>query len=146
MNKTKELYLALLVLFEMTSLNLYKSFRFLDISTLNDDIIVIKYTNQIKIDTEEVQQLIDTIFLLYDSGFNKLISDARSPQLIITKDALDLFAKHTDELLMEVKHAIVVIHPAMRLLAGFYLKFSKPTIPTQTFSKIKDAIKWVRVK
>tara|TARA_R110002049_G_scaffold272734_3_gene450388 strand:+ start:4997 stop:5389 length:393 start_codon:yes stop_codon:yes gene_type:complete len=130
----------------MKEQNLYKSFRFLDIFTLSDDLIIIKYNNQILLDIEEAQHLIKALLPLYELGFKHIVSDAQNPQLNITKEALDLFAKHTDGLDLNIKHAIVVIHPAMRLLAGFYLRFSKPSVPSKSFNSMDHAIAWLRSK
>ena len=69
-------------------------------------------------------------------------SDVRKVQSV-TKAARDYFARPENQEFIRA-NAILVHSPLNRMLANFYLRVNKPTLPTQMFTQESDAINWLR--
>lgn len=128
----------------MENLTPFKEFPFLTVFTFGDKFILIKFKNNGRIGVKEAKESIESFEELNRQGYTKVLTDATVKHFEITKDALDLAAKHPHGPKYNIKHAILVNHSGIRLLAGFFLKFSKPTIPTRIFSVSEDAINWLK--
>ncbi len=128
----------------MENLTPFKEFPFLTVFTFGDKFILIKFKNNGRIGVKEAKESIESFESLNKQGYTRVLTDATVKNFDITKDALDLAANHPHGPKYNIKHAIVVNYAGIRLLAGFFLKFSKPTIPTKIFNKLEGAEKWLK--
>lgn len=128
----------------MENLTPFREFPFLTVYTFGDKFILIKFKNNGRIGVKEAKESIESFEELNKLGYNYVLTDATVKHFDISKDALDLAAKHPNGPKYNISHAILVNHSGIRLLAGFYLKFSKPTIPTMIFSSSNEAINWLK--
>lgn len=105
-----------------------------------EGILIAHYTNgNINLDMAK-QIVIDR--LNYQDGKNYPAMAYANDIISITKEARDYFATIGNEGML----AIGAIMPSTfnRMIGNFYLKVSKPTIPTLLFSTEEEAIIWLK--
>ncbi|MBC7694847.1 MAG: hypothetical protein H7141_05295 [Burkholderiales bacterium] len=82
-------------------------------------------------------------------ALNELIQDSKYAFLYYTQDNTvthsndaRAFGKENENAVPRLCTAVVVNSLAHKLVANFYLKFDKPTIPFKVFHKMDDAERW----
>ena len=61
----------------------------------------------------------------------------------VTKEARDFFS-HDDGVKNMKKLALLTGSPISKMFGNFFLKISKPTIPTRLFTRQEDALVWLK--
>lgn len=105
-----------------------------------EDILIAHYTNgNINLDMAK-QIVIDRLNYQDEKNYPAMVY--ASDIISITKEARDYFATIGNEGML----AIGAIMPSTfnRMIGNFYLKVSKPTIPTLLFSTEEAAITWLK--
>lgn len=82
-------------------------------------------------------------------ALNELVEDKKYAFLYYTEDdtvthssEARAFGKKNENAVPKLCTAVVVNSLAHKLVANFYLKFNKPTIPFKVFDQMNDAEKW----
>ena len=97
----------------------------------------ITYRNNVYIDLNAAMQIVKDRILVHDGKSLPVLCDTRSIQYI-TKPARDYLAIEGSILISAV--AFVTEPSVSELVAKFYLRSSKPTVPTQIFTYIHEAL------
>jgi hypothetical protein len=111
--------------------------------TLEDGIIIAIYKPNLKIDLKVAKATVEARKVISNGNVFPGLADIRNLKSI-TDEARDwLGTKEPNELLSSC--AVLTNNPIQNLLANFYLKFSKPPIPTKLFTDKSKAIRWLRL-
>jgi hypothetical protein len=130
----------------MKTLALYKEFPYLNIYYSDNNIIYIKIKEGQKLELQQTEELLSNVEPLGIKGYKYLLTNATVNHFDTCKASLDAIALHSNWRKYFLKHAIVTKHSTLRLLAGFYVKFSNPSISTKIFDNEENAIKWLKSK
>ena len=90
---------------------------------------------------EHVQRVRDWAMKHTGGNRYKLLSSPE-PQANVSSELRE-YLSHPDRLKYALADALVVSNFAHRLLADFYLKFSRPILPTRTFPSEEAAREWL---
>lgn len=105
--------------------------------SLDHDILYITYNNGVSIDLNAAIQIVNDRLFLHEGQFLPILCDIRSVKEV-NKSARDYLAMEGSTLIKAV--AFIVEPPVSEVLSKFYIQTSKPTIPTQAFENIEEAL------
>lgn len=103
---------------------------------LEDDILLIIYSDGVSIDLKAAVQVVEDRLLLQQGERMLVICDIRGIKEI-NKSARDYLALEGSVLIEAV--GIIVAPPVSEILSTFYLRTSKPPIPNESFHSIEEA-------
>lgn len=111
--------------------NDYTSYRF------DDGILHIVYHQDVIIDLKAAMQIVKDRLHLHEGRFLPILCDIRGIKEI-NKSARAYVAIEGSTLIKAV--AVIVEPPVSKMLSEFYIKTSKPPIPTESFENMEDAL------
>ena len=112
--------------------------------TLYDNRIVkIRFKDGIAFELHDAIEANQTMFNLAKGNTFLSLVDSINVRGEISNEALNHFAKHPLTKGVRVAEAIVIDSLHNRILANFYVKFTKSHNPVKIFSKMDSAIKWL---
>lgn len=91
----------------------------------------------------EALELCNAICEICDDTPSKFITDARGVGGFVDPAARKVIKDHPGMKQVRVAEAFVVDNLSNRLIAESYMKFDKPSNPTEVFDKIEDAMEWL---
>jgi len=102
-----------------------------------DRILYITYKDGVNIDLKAAVQIVKDRLLLHEGQSLPVLCDIRGVKEI-NKSARDYLAMEGSVLIKAV--AFIIKPPVSEMLSKFYLKTSKPPIPTASFEDIEEAL------
>ncbi len=109
-------------------------------SLRSDGIIQTRVKNDCDVRIEDAKYLLE--------AYLKLGEGKKVPHLIIfaefamaDRDVLEYVAEEANE--FGKADAVVISSMAQKILANFYLKFQKPSVPTKFFKSEDEAVEWL---
>lgn len=113
------------------------------ITLYDNSIVKIRFKDGVKFELEDAVEANQTMFdLAKGKPFLSLV-DSVDVRGEISNEALEHFAKHPLTKGIRRAEAIVINSLHNRILANFYLKFSKSHNPVKVFSRMEPAVKWL---
>lgn len=110
--------------------NNYASYKF------TDDIVFIRYHIGITIDYDAAVKIVEDRLILQEGQALPVLCDIRGVK-DINKSARDYLALEGS---LHIKAVAFIVEPPLsEIMSKFYLKASKPPIPTKAFQTMKDA-------
>jgi hypothetical protein len=113
------------------------------ISLFDNRIIKIRFKDGVDFVLEDAIIANQTMYDLAEGNPFLSLVDTINVRGQISKDAMEHFAKDTLTKGIRVAEAIVVDSLHNRILANFYLKFTKSHNPVKVFNKMDKAIEWL---
>lgn len=108
--------------------------------SLDNDILYITYSNNVCIDLNAAVQIVKDRLSMHEGQFLSVLCDIRGVKEI-NKPARDYLAMEGSTLIKAV--AFIVEPPVSEVLSIFYLKTSKPPIPTKSFENLDNALEFL---
>jgi hypothetical protein len=115
--------------------NDYTSYRF------HDDVLHIIYHQGVCIDLNAAVQIVKDRLLLQEGISLPILCDIRGIKEI-NKSARAYLAMEGSTLIKAV--AVIVEAPVSEMMSEFYIRTSNPSIPTQSFENLEDAMVFLR--
>ncbi|MFD0991139.1 hypothetical protein ACFQ1R_13610 [Mariniflexile jejuense] len=115
--------------------NDYTSYRF------HDDVLHIIYHQGVCIDLNAAVQIVKDRLLLQEGVSLPILCDIRGIKEI-NKSARAYLAMEGSTLIKAV--AVIVEAPVSEMMSEFYIRTSNPSIPTQSFENLDDAMVFLR--
>lgn len=106
-----------------------------------DGILIGTYKKGITIDLKTAQEIVAHRLEASEGRSFVALADVRGIK-VSTKEARDYFAKEGTKGLTAL--AILTGNYLTAAMSNFYIKFSKPKIPTRVFKTREEALKWLR--
>lgn len=113
------------------------------ITSYDNAIVKIRFNEDADFKLEDAIEANQTMVNLAEGQSYLSLVDSINVRGQITTEALNHFANHPLTKGVRVAEAIVIDSLHNRILANFYLKFSKSHNPVKVFSKMDPAIKWL---
>ncbi|MFG6686744.1 hypothetical protein ACGK9U_09200 [Mariniflexile sp. HNIBRBA6329] len=111
--------------------NDYTSYRF------HNDVLHIIYHQGVSIDLNAAVQIVKDRLFLHEGRTLPILCDIRGIKEI-NKSARAYLAMEGSTLIKAV--AVIVEPPVSEMMSEFYIRTSNPTIPTQSFENLEDAM------
>jgi len=111
---------------------------------LRKDYVYVCYTDLCVIEIDDAKVLADMAIELCRGKAYPFITDVLGKTIRISNEAREYFAKYPPLISIRKSHAILVNNMASKLLANFFIKFHRPTEKTRVFTKLDDALAWIR--
>lgn len=107
-------------------------------------ILLVQYHAKTIIDVSKAKIVIESVGpIIHQYNILFGITDARVKDLNITREARQLYSNNST-LKKNKKHAIIVNHFPIRMLANFFIKIDVPVIPSRVFNSLKSAEEWLQ--
>jgi len=113
------------------------------ITSYDNAIVKIRFKEDADFKLEDAIEANQTMFNLAEGNPFLSLVDSIDVRGQISNEALNHFANHSLTKGVRVAEAIVINSLHNRILANFYLKFSKSHNPVKVFSKMEPAIVWL---
>lgn len=107
---------------------------------IEDGILYFIYKNNIELDLEAAIRVVEDRKSIQKGISYPVICDIRGLKNV-DKTARDYLAKEGSSLVTAV--ALIMDSPAYQFMANFYLKVSKPNVPTKMFTTMTEALGFV---
>ncbi len=109
---------------------------------IKEGVLHSSYSKEIDIDLQIAQEVV-SYRVMYQENQDYPVVAYGEPVNSMTKEARDFFAN--DVGLKNVTALAIVINNALeKMLGNFYIKVSKPKVPTKLFTDLDSAIDWVK--
>lgn len=108
---------------------------------LNDDVLTVRIKEDTEVTLELMKEMLDSAVEFTEKKPYYAIVDL-SKNISDTPESRNYYATSPHRQYRKAD-ALIVNSLAVRMLANFFLKFNKPSVPTQIFSKEADAIHWI---
>lgn len=124
----------------MTKIELDKVF----IELLKPNIVLVTPKDDCSLDVEDIKKIKETNLDITNNKKYGVISYTGNHSSV-TAEARDYLATKFVEK-NKLAAAYIITQLAQRLLLNFFISFNKPTVPTKSFSNLKDAQEWIEKK
>jgi hypothetical protein len=111
---------------------------------LEDNFIHIRFNDMSIIGLDEAKQVADDIIELCNGTAYPFITNGLGITIRMNKNARDFFASYEPLVKIRRGQAILVNNTPSKLLANFFIKYHKPANPTKIFTKMDDALIWIK--
>lgn len=106
-------------------------------------VLYINLKQGIIIDIYEIREIISCVWQILGDFKHYVIINFES-DVEITLKARELYSKASYVVNYHIANAFVVDSLALRIAGNFFIKVTKPTIPTKIFKTQEDALKWIK--
>lgn len=107
---------------------------------IENGVLYFIYKKDTELDLEAAKKVVEDRISLQRGTPYPVICDIRGLKNV-DKTARDYLAREGSTLVKAV--ALIMDSPAYQFMANFYLKVSKPSVPTRMFSKMEEALAFV---
>lgn len=110
---------------------------------LEPSIVMLDIDEGMELGSEDIFELNSASMQLCDQTSYAILTLMNKPGIISTPEARKTGAEMHLKF-PKVADALVVNSLAEKLIANFYIKFNRPSVPTRMFTNEKDALSWLR--
>lgn len=108
---------------------------------LDDDVLFVRVKGDTEISAEMMKEMLDHAVEMVNQKPYYAIVDL-SHNVSDTPESRNYYATSHHRQYRKAD-ALIVNSLAVKMLANFFIKFNKPSVTTQIFSKEADALKWI---
>jgi len=121
-------------------IELEKAFLYL----VGDNLTILKFKDNINFTLEDAIEVNEITYKWINGNPFTTLVDARNIRSDISEEAKDFFTYDKKIIELQKAQAIVLNSLHNRILATFYMKFQKPTVPVKIFSDFEKAFDWLK--
>ncbi len=121
-------------------IELEKAFLYL----VGDNLTILKFKDNVSFKLEDAVEVNEITFnWIKGKSFTTLV-DATNIRSDISEEAKDFFSNDKKITDLQKAQALVLNSLHNRIIATFYMKFQKPSMPVKIFSDIDKALDWLK--
>jgi hypothetical protein len=111
---------------------------------IRDHYVYVEFMDLCNIELEDAKVLTAMAIDLCSGRSYPFITSILGKTIRISNEAREYFASYPPLVRLRTCQAILVDNMPGKLLANFFIKFHKPTEATRVFTKLDDALEWIK--